>query len=991
MALSSPLYTDFSIGEVSPLIEGRFDLQEYTKGLRTCENFRITPQGGLQVREGTKYVQNAISNTVASRLISFVYSRTEAYIIEFSQGFFKVLGFDTVTGEPTVFQGATALPYTTKAQIDALDVAQYGNVAYIVHPDFAPRILTKNSPTSWTLASFGDAGHILNPVAAPTPITSTMNLVVPFDIRAMPYIHVEESQVLNSVFPPVIDSVGNHGLYVAYRLDIHSTTPLAAYDPTVDVQFYCGQGTWDISYNFVHDPALLSFTLNSSDVGMVFKLGGFKNSSDGSPAVYHNYWKVTSVAVDGKSFTAKMLTELSGYSNVSGTETAPSIYKVSDFEIVKIPAWSVRTGYPSATCIHEQRLVMANTRTEPQVIWGSVVGQLENFNVGAQNESDSYVFGVASSDVSPIRWLVSCRILLVGTEGGEYRVSGTSSFFPTPLTPTSVDIRPQTPWGAGDVRPQRVGMSVFFIDRSQRKLLRLDYINTFDSYLAADMVHIAEHISLGGIKKLCWQAFPDYTLWAVRGDGQLVGLTYVPELKMQAWQRFKTDGYIESAAVIPDSTGGTDRLWVSVRRTAEAPGEIACYKFNGQQGDTYVKDEISNTPPIDPNTYEDLSGKLYRVLNESAPWSAGLVSGRLTLNGDHEFVSLNTDAVPAQGDFSIAMYIIPTDNITPSMYNDATVLRLSSNTNDFMLTFSGTNTESMSLGGAGHLGFLVNSNDSGPSWQGVYSNASSWNAGQMYFVVATFSTVNGTRMYVDGVLQSNINTHNTRGTKTDPSAMLCLGAQYGLAKYFRGGVELVRTFNRALTQADVDLLFAQPSRFIEVFDSRYQADCSIPTLLTPLTAVSTVSNLAPIAGKIATLKSFDLYYGNQVVDISGNMVLPSSLWNLYAGLPFACNVETLPVPSLPIEHKHFSNISVRVNKMRNIKIASGDAKSPKDFSEISFFEQGSEVDMPPPAFTGQKEVPQLGVDKDATIKILNDTPYGGKLLSIAGRLETGRS
>jgi hypothetical protein len=253
-------------------------------------------------------------------------------------------------------------------------------------------------------------------------------------------------------------------------------------------------------------------------------------------------------------------------------------------------------------------------------------------------------------------------------------VSGTSSFFPTPLTPTSIDIRPQTPWGAGDVKPRRVGMSVFFIDRSQRKLLRLDYINTFDNYVAADMVHIAEHISLGGIKKICWQAFPNYTLWAIRNDGQLVGLTYVPELKMQAWQRIKTDGYIESAAVIPDSQGQTDRLWVSVRRIGEADGLVALYKLDGSTGDTYVREEISNTPPIDPRLYSDLSGYFYKQLDALTQWQAGKFGNAANFNGADEFIKLPAAAIPT-GDFSIAFWFSPTTTLNASTGVTATLFR----------------------------------------------------------------------------------------------------------------------------------------------------------------------------------------------------------------------------------------------------------------------------------------------------------------------------
>ena len=57
-------------------------------------------------------------------------------------------------------------PYTGFNDLTKMKVAQFGNVLYIVHPDFKPRTLTRNSETSWTLANY-----------APTadPFTSTNN------------------------------------------------------------------------------------------------------------------------------------------------------------------------------------------------------------------------------------------------------------------------------------------------------------------------------------------------------------------------------------------------------------------------------------------------------------------------------------------------------------------------------------------------------------------------------------------------------------------------------------------------------------------------------------------------------------------------------------------------------------------------------------------------------------------------------------------------
>ena len=43
-------------GELSPLIKGRVDIDQYYKGMQTAENVVIVPQGGLKRRPGTQHV-----------------------------------------------------------------------------------------------------------------------------------------------------------------------------------------------------------------------------------------------------------------------------------------------------------------------------------------------------------------------------------------------------------------------------------------------------------------------------------------------------------------------------------------------------------------------------------------------------------------------------------------------------------------------------------------------------------------------------------------------------------------------------------------------------------------------------------------------------------------------------------------------------------------------------------------------------------------------
>jgi hypothetical protein len=171
-------------------------------------------------------------------------------------------------------------------------------------------------------------------------------------------------------------------------------------------------------------------------------------------------------------------------------------------------------------------------------------------------------------------------------------------------------------------------------------------------------------------------------------------------------------------------------------------------------------------------------------------------------------------------------------------------------------------------------------------------------------------------------------------------------------------------------------------RSIEVFDERYQTDCTVPVIGDPNVPVASSDAFEVLTGKRVWLKGWDRFFGTLIVDSDGVLTMTSPGWRFFAGLPYACIAETMPIPTHPLENKSLSNISVRVNKMRGLRI---------NDSEVTFLQQGSEVDMPPPEFTGQKETASIGADKDAAIKVVNELPYSGTILSIAGRLEIGES
>jgi hypothetical protein len=63
-----------------------------------------------------------------------------------------------------------------------------------------------------------------------------------------------------------------------------------------------------------------------------------------------------------------------------------------------------------------------------------------------------------------------------------------------------------------------------------------------------------------------YQSEPMSILWAVRADGQLLGMVYEPEENIYPWFRLVTDGEFESVATITNE-GEEDQVWEIVKRT----------------------------------------------------------------------------------------------------------------------------------------------------------------------------------------------------------------------------------------------------------------------------------------------------------------------------------------------------------------------------------------------------------------------------------------
>jgi hypothetical protein len=226
-------------------------------------------------------------------------------------------------------------------------------------------------------------------------------------------------------------------------------------------------------------------------------------------------------------------------------------------------AFSAVQGYPAALALHDSRIIFAGTSSNPSSLWGSYSNDFQNFKQGAY-DADSWFFTLASTTGGQIQWLLSKSALLIGTTLDEWSMS--SSDQTRPITPTNVNVRQQSHYGSSSLGAQIVNDTLLYVQRMNRKIREMDYTFSSENWVSNDITALAEHTTRTGIVETSYQRVPDAILWFVRGDGQLVSMTYEREQQVVGFARHITDGVVESVATL-NGTNAEDEVWLLVRRT----------------------------------------------------------------------------------------------------------------------------------------------------------------------------------------------------------------------------------------------------------------------------------------------------------------------------------------------------------------------------------------------------------------------------------------
>lgn len=89
----------FSKGELAPALYGRVDTQAYQVGVRTGVNAVVHATGGLSNRAGTTFLAPVKDHSYAPSFIEFQFKTTDTYLLEFGDGYMRVLRNDVLLTE----------------------------------------------------------------------------------------------------------------------------------------------------------------------------------------------------------------------------------------------------------------------------------------------------------------------------------------------------------------------------------------------------------------------------------------------------------------------------------------------------------------------------------------------------------------------------------------------------------------------------------------------------------------------------------------------------------------------------------------------------------------------------------------------------------------------------------------------------------------------------------------------------------------------------
>lgn len=618
------LQSTFNSGELTSLLGVRDDIDYWRKSAKCVLNFEVLPHGGVRRRSGTRFICETADSAEVTRLLPFMFSTTQTYVL-------AVCGDGTIrfhANRGTVEDGGS--PYEVAHSYAGVDLArlsfsQVNDKMWLAHRSYAPMELGRFSETDWTLTELAlDGGPWL-------PEDPKRTTLTPGDYGSYTPVMTSASTPSGTVTGTNADAWkvlnGNHADSIIvsattsgyiqfqqpggakYAIDAYYYVASSDYAATNGPAAWTVSGsndgsTWTvIDTQFGQSGQVKSeryfFEFEESAQYEYIKFAFFGGSSDNTHMSEIRFHKIaddqtpfslTASAVTGinddqgfLSTDVGRVVRLYGSDNrwrwarieswVSSTEVTIRLYDHALPDLTPIRrwqmgAWSEYSGWPGSVALWNERLTFAANDTRPVSVWGTKQGEFDDAGISDPLvATDAINITLLSEGMNEILWLVADIDLIAGS-AGQVRSIGpadtTSEFSATNITQRK---GPTT--GAEPIKPLVIGGTIVYVARGGTKIREL-VLGDQNRYVAPELTVLGEHVFRSPIVDWVWRELPEPAILAHLEDGTLAGVAYDREQKVVGVYRFELPGgVVESMAVIPSQTAGSDDVYMVVRRTID--------------------------------------------------------------------------------------------------------------------------------------------------------------------------------------------------------------------------------------------------------------------------------------------------------------------------------------------------------------------------------------------------------------------------------------
>lgn len=511
MSTGSYIQRSFAGGEISPQVAARADMVKYATGLRKCRNMIVEKHGGVRFRPGTSFINETKFSNRKCRLIEFIFSDDVSYVLELGHEYIRIFrNAVAVGGWENIKEVVT--PYQEE-DLPIIQYAQSADVITMTHQDYPiqqlRRFLDEQDEIDFELVEFETVPGIL----PPDNVTVDAPPQDPDDPEPPP--PTSYSYVVTSISA----DTGEESLQSEAGSD--GGAPLDD-DNAVFIE-------WDV--------------VDGADEYNVYK----RSATDAY------YYIGTRQVPDG--FSSSRIQFSDSVRRIRNDDVTPPRRREPFDEAGK---------YPATVNYYQQRQWFASSENNPQQVHASKTAAFSNFGVSRPiQDDDAIVFTIAGRNFNEVRHLINIGKLVAMTSSGEWLVAGDPG---GGVTPTQINLQQQGYSGASRLRPIVIESTAIYLQARGNVVRDLQYQFESDGYVGQDLTIFATHFFDGhSIVDWDFQQVPNSVVWAVRDDGVLLGLTYLPEHQIWGWHRHETDGKVESLTVVPE--GNQDAVYIVVNRT----------------------------------------------------------------------------------------------------------------------------------------------------------------------------------------------------------------------------------------------------------------------------------------------------------------------------------------------------------------------------------------------------------------------------------------